>query len=126
MRSNNDFVITGLPGVKRAKSLIFFKYNLSCKELECNDPDNDFQLFLLIALVRTQLKEVAIEKGWTQTKLQRAADVHAKTMSGIFHNPYRDISYSMLTKIAKVLEVEISALAEEVSEERKQEENKGV
>lgn len=67
---------------------------------------------------RLQVKEIATAKGWTQTKLQRAADVHAKTMQGIYNDPYRDVSYSTLLKIAKVLGVEISDLIEEIKEEK--------
>lgn len=64
--------------------------------------------------IRLRVKEVATAKGWTQTKLQRAADVHPKTMSGIYNDPYRDVVYSTLAKIAKVLGVEVGELIEEV------------
>lgn len=64
--------------------------------------------------IRLRVKEVAIEKGWTQTKLQRAADVHPRTMSGIWHDPYRDVAHSTLVKIARVLGVDIADLTEEV------------
>jgi transcriptional regulator with XRE-family HTH domain len=67
---------------------------------------------------RLRVKEIALAKGWTQTKLQRAADVHPTTMQGIFNNPHRDVSYTILMKIAKVLGVEISELIEEISEEK--------
>ena len=63
---------------------------------------------------RLRVKEIATEKGWTQTKLQRAADVHPRTMQGIFHDPERDVSYSILLKIAKLLNVEVSDLVEDL------------
>jgi DNA-binding Xre family transcriptional regulator len=66
--------------------------------------------------IKLRVKEVATEKGWTQTKLQRAADVHPRTMSGIWHDPYRDVAHSTLVKIAKVLGVDISELTEEVTD----------
>lgn len=64
--------------------------------------------------IRLRVKEIATAKGWTQSKLQRAADVHPRTMSGIYNDPYRDVAYSMLVKIAKVLGVDVSELTEEV------------
>lgn len=71
-------------------------------------------------ITRLRVKEIATAKGWTQTKLQRAADVHSKTMQGIYNDPHRDVSYSTLLKIAKVLGVEISDLIEEIPEEKEQ------
>lgn len=68
---------------------------------------------------RLRVREIATEKGWTQTKLQRAADVHPTTMQGIYNNPHRDVSYTILMKIAKVLGVEVSELIiEEKTEEK--------
>ncbi len=69
--------------------------------------------------IRLKIKEIALKKGWTQARLGRAADVNPRTMSGIFNDPYRDVAYSTLVKIAKVLEVEISELTEEVSDDKK-------
>ena len=66
---------------------------------------------------RLKVKEVATEKGWTQTRLSRAADLNAKTVSDIFHNPYKDVAFSTLVKIAKVLGVEVSELIEEVPDD---------
>ncbi len=67
--------------------------------------------------VRLKVKEVATAKGWTQTKLSRAADLNAKTVSDIFHNPYKDVAFSTLLKIAKALTVDVSELIEEVPDE---------
>ena len=66
---------------------------------------------------RLKVKEVATAKGWTQTKLSRAADLNAKTVSDLFHNPYKDVAFSTLLKIAKVLGVDVSELIEEVPDE---------
>jgi DNA-binding Xre family transcriptional regulator len=63
---------------------------------------------------RLKVKEIATEKGFTQTKLSRAADLNARTIQQIFHDPYRDVTYSTLLKIAKVLGVEVSDLIEEI------------
>ncbi len=69
--------------------------------------------------VRLKVKEIATQKGWTQTKLSRAADLNAKTVADIFHNPYKDVAYSTLLKIAKVLGVDVSELTEEVTDDEK-------
>lgn len=66
---------------------------------------------------KLRIKELAQEKGWTQAKLGRAADINPRTMQGIYHDPYRDVAYSTLMKIAKVLGVEVSDLIEEVPDE---------
>ena len=67
---------------------------------------------------RLKVKEIALSKGWTQTKLGRAADLHQRTMQQIFNDPYRDVTYSTLLKIAKVLGVEVSDLIEEIPDEQ--------
>ncbi|HEX6484616.1 MAG TPA: helix-turn-helix transcriptional regulator [Ktedonobacteraceae bacterium] len=70
-------------------------------------------------MIRLKVKEVATAKGWTQTKLQRAADVNPRTMQGIYNDPFRDVAYSTLVKIAKVLGVSVSELTEEVPDDEK-------
>jgi DNA-binding Xre family transcriptional regulator len=67
---------------------------------------------------RLKVKEIAQEKGWSQAKLGRAADINPRTMQGIYHDPYRDVAYSTLMKIARVLGVEVSDLIEEVPDEK--------
>ena len=62
---------------------------------------------------RLKVKEIAEQKGWTQAKLQRAADVNSRTMSGIWHDPYRRVTYEVLTKVARALGVEVADLVEE-------------
>ncbi len=67
--------------------------------------------------IRLKIKEVATAKGWTQSKLGRAADLNPRTMQEIWHDPYRNITYASLVKIAKVLGVDVSELTEEVPDE---------
>ncbi len=67
--------------------------------------------------IRLKIKEVATAKGWTQSKLGRAADLNPRTMQEIWHDPYRNITYASLVKIAKVLGVDVSELTEEVLDE---------
>ncbi len=69
--------------------------------------------------LRLKVKDIATAKGWTQSRLGRAADVNPRTMQGIFHDPYRDVAHSTLVKIAKVLGVEVSELIEEVPDDEK-------
>jgi DNA-binding Xre family transcriptional regulator len=71
----------------------------------------------LMPRTRLKVKEIAQEKGWTQAKLGRAADINPRTMQGIYHDPYRDVAYSTLLKIAKVLGVEVADLIEEAPDE---------
>ncbi len=62
---------------------------------------------------RLKVREIAEQQGWTQARLQRAADVNSRTMSGIWHDQYRKVTYEVLTKIARTLNVEITELVEE-------------
>lgn len=56
-------------------------------------------------MVRLRVKEIAKEKGFSQGRLSRVADVDIKTISKIFqeHNP--DIRVSTLVKLADALGV---------------------
>ena len=65
---------------------------------------------------RLKVREVAEGRGWTQAKLQRAADVNSRTMSGIWHDPYRRVTYEVLAKIARALNVAVTDLVEEETE----------
>jgi DNA-binding Xre family transcriptional regulator len=69
--------------------------------------------------IRLKIKEVATARGWTQAKLGRAADLNPRTMQEIWHDPYRNITYNSLVKIAKVLGVEVSDLTEEEPDDEK-------
>lgn len=62
---------------------------------------------------RLKIKEMAQEKGFTMAGLSRKADLNLKTMQAIYRDPYRDIAYSTLSKIAKALEVPIADLIED-------------
>lgn len=66
---------------------------------------------------RLRVKEVAQAKGFTMSRLQRAADINLKTMQAIWHNPQHDASLKTLDKIAKALGVPITELLEDVPEE---------
>lgn len=63
---------------------------------------------------RLRVKEVAQAKGFTMARLQRAADINLKTIQAIYRDPYRDVAYSTLNKIAKALGVSVNDLVEDV------------
>lgn len=72
-------------------------------------------------MIRLKVREVAQAKGITMAKLGRMADLNQRTMQAIYNDPYRDVAYSTLVKLAKALDVDIAELTEEVQDDsRKQ------
>ncbi len=67
--------------------------------------------------VRLRIREVAMAKGFSQTKLSRQAELQYPTVHGLWVNPYRDASITTLAKIAKVLGVRVDDLYEIVPDE---------
>ena len=67
---------------------------------------------------RLRVREIAEERGFTAAQLSRAANLNQGTVYALFRNPYRDVSYSTLARIAEVLEVEITKLVEYVPDDR--------
>ena len=65
-------------------------------------------------MIRLRVREVAQAKGITMAKLGRMADLNQRTMQAIYNDPYRDVAYSTLVKLAKALEVDVAELTEEV------------
>ena len=65
---------------------------------------------------RLKVKEIAREKGVTMARLSRLADVNPRTVEAIFKDPYRDVAYSTLAKLARALGVDVSDLIEDVPE----------
>jgi len=68
-------------------------------------------------MLRLRVKEVAIEKGFSQGKLARAADMATNTLRAIYRDPYREMSTITINKLAKALAVPVTELIEDVSEE---------
>jgi len=62
--------------------------------------------------LRLRVKEIAQERSLTMSALQRAADINMKTIQAIYKDPYHETYYSVLYKIAKVLNVPITDLVE--------------
>lgn len=70
---------------------------------------------------RLKVKELAEQRGMTQSKLMRMADLNMKTVQGLYREPYRlNVAYLTLEKVAKALGVSIGDLfEEEVAEDDK-------
>ena len=66
-------------------------------------------------MIKLRVREVAQAKGISMAKLGRMADLNQRTMQAIYNDPYRDVAYSTLVKLAKALAVDVSELTEEVS-----------
>lgn len=68
---------------------------------------------------RLRIKELAEQRGITQSKLMRMADLNMKTVQGLYREPYRiNVAYLTFEKIAKALDVSIDELFEEVGDEK--------
>lgn len=68
-------------------------------------------------MIRLKVKEIAEQKKVSMTRLSRIADVNYKTVHAIFTDPYRDVAYSTLDKLAKALGVTVPDLIENVPDE---------
>jgi DNA-binding Xre family transcriptional regulator len=69
-------------------------------------------------MIRLCVKEVAQEKGFSQGRLSRIADIDENTLKRIYRDPYAIITTETLDKLAKALGVPSSALIEDVPEDR--------
>ncbi len=51
---------------------------------------------------RLKVRELAEERGMTQSKLMRVSDLNMKTVQGLYREPYRiNVAYLTLEKVAK-------------------------
>jgi len=69
-------------------------------------------------MFRMKVKELATARKLSQAKLGRLADLSPKTLQEIYRDPYRDVAYSTLLKIARALGVTVDDLIEDVPEEK--------
>lgn len=65
-------------------------------------------------MIRLRVKEVAQEKGFSQGRLSRMANIDENTLKRIYRDPYAIITTETLDKLAKALGVSSSALIEDV------------
>lgn len=69
-----------------------------------------------MGMLKLKVKEIALEKGFNQSTLSRAADIPIDTIRRIWRNPYYEVRLSTLNRIAAVLEVPATTLFEDVPE----------
>jgi DNA-binding Xre family transcriptional regulator len=65
-------------------------------------------------MIRLKVKEIAEAKGFNQSSLSRASDVHFTTVKRIFRDPYKEVTTTTLAKLAKALGVHFCDLIEEL------------
>ena len=65
-------------------------------------------------MIRLKVKKIAEEKGFNQSSLSRAADIHFTTVKRIFQDPYKEVTTTTLEKVARALKVSICELIEEL------------
>jgi len=68
-------------------------------------------------MIRLRVKEVAQEKGFSQGRLSRVANIDENTLKRIYRDPYAIITTETLDKLARALGVPSSALIEDVPDE---------
>lgn len=64
-------------------------------------------------MARLRIREVAESKGISMGLLQRRANVTMKVVQNVWRNPYHDISFSTLIKLASALDVPVTALIDD-------------
>jgi DNA-binding Xre family transcriptional regulator len=69
-------------------------------------------------MLRLRVKEVAQAKGYDMSKLSRATDISFNTIKRLWQKPYEGANVQTLARIAKVLDVTINDLTEEVPDEK--------
>ena len=65
-------------------------------------------------MLRLRVKEVAKEKGFSQGRLQRKADISLNTLRAIYHDPFKEVSTGTINKLAQALGVPVTELIEDV------------
>lgn len=72
-------------------------------------------------MLRLKVKELAEERGLSQSKLSRMADVGYSTVRRIFDDPFYPLNFATLERLAKALGVPALSLIEEVEANNEQE-----
>jgi len=67
-------------------------------------------------MLRLRVREIAESQGWNMSSLSRAANISFNTVKRLWTKPYSGANIDTLNKIAKVLQVPMSELTEEVEE----------
>jgi DNA-binding Xre family transcriptional regulator len=77
-------------------------------------------------MIRLRLREVAEAKKISRTRLSRLADINYKTVNRLWKDPYREFTSTSLSQLARALDVPVTELIEEVSEEKAREEMEAI
>jgi DNA-binding Xre family transcriptional regulator len=67
--------------------------------------------------VRFKVREIAEQKGFNISTLSRKADVGLSTVRRLWHDPNRYVDFYVLERLAKALEVPVTALIEDIPDE---------
>ncbi len=67
-----------------------------------------------IGMIRLKVREVAIEKGFSMSRLSREANMAYKTIQTIWRKPDHEVTTTTLDKLSKVLGVTPADLIEYV------------
>lgn len=67
--------------------------------------------------VRFKIREIAEQKGLNISTLSRKADVGLSTVRRLWRDPYRHVDFDVLERLAKALDVPVTALIEDVADE---------
>lgn len=67
-------------------------------------------------MLRLRVREIAESQGWNMSSLSRAANISFNTVKRLWTKPYSGANIDTLNKIAKVLQVPMSELTEEVDD----------
>lgn len=68
--------------------------------------------------VRFKVREIAEQKGFNISTLSRKADVGLSTVRRLWHDPNRNVDFYVLERLAKALEVPVTALMEDIPDEK--------
>ena len=68
-------------------------------------------------MIRLKIREVAQAKGVSMRRLSREGQLAYKTVRAFWYNPYQEVTSTTLNKLAKYLDVKISDLYDDVTEE---------
>lgn len=67
--------------------------------------------------IKLRIREICEQQGRSRTWLSHRAEIQYDTVSGIWHNPNRDVSIVTLLKIARALNVNVNDLYEVLPDE---------
>ncbi|HLI70681.1 MAG TPA: helix-turn-helix transcriptional regulator [Ktedonobacteraceae bacterium] len=68
-------------------------------------------------MIRLKVKEVAEQKGLSQAKLSRVADVDIKVIRRIYRYPTESVTTAVLDRVAKALGVDVTQLLESIPDD---------